>query len=157
MARYATPPGLQSPKPHYRPVKHLNLRHETQRPFKGVHFFVNWEEIHIVSNPALLIWFVVLYMAVSIGIGLWAATRVHNARDYAVAGRRMPFILVTSTVFATWFGAEAVLEPNGSETIPPRPSPRNVAGIPSTASAPNHVANTVDVTRINGMRRPATA
>ena len=57
----------------------------------------------------MLIWFVVAYLAVSIGIGLWAATRVHNARDYAVAGRRMPFILVTSTVFATWFGAEAVL------------------------------------------------
>ena len=57
----------------------------------------------------MLIWFVVFYMAVSIGIGLWAATRVHSARDYAVAGRRMPFILVTSTVFATWFGAETVL------------------------------------------------
>ena len=62
-----------------------------------------------MSNSVSLIWFVVLYMAASIGIGLWAATRVHNARDYAVAGRRMPFILVTSTVFATWFGAEAVL------------------------------------------------
>ncbi len=57
----------------------------------------------------MLIWFVVFYMTVSIGIGVWAATRVHSARDYAVAGRRMPFILVTSTVFATWFGAETVL------------------------------------------------
>jgi SSS family solute:Na+ symporter len=57
----------------------------------------------------MLIWFVVCYMAVSIGIGVWAATRVHSARDYAVAGRRMPFILVMSTVFATWFGAETVL------------------------------------------------
>lgn len=57
----------------------------------------------------MLIWFVVCYMAVSIGIGIWAATRVHGARDYAVAGRRMPFLLVTSTVFATWFGAETVL------------------------------------------------
>jgi Na+/proline symporter len=57
----------------------------------------------------MLIWFVICYMATSIGIGVWAATRVHNARDYAVAGRRMPFILVTSTVFATWFGAETVL------------------------------------------------
>lgn len=57
----------------------------------------------------MLFWFVVCYMIVSIGIGVWAATRVHSAKDYAVAGRRMPFILVTSTVFATWFGAETVL------------------------------------------------
>ncbi len=57
----------------------------------------------------MLIWFVIVYMTVSIGIGVWAATRVHSARDYAVAGQRMPFILVTSTVFATWFGAETVL------------------------------------------------
>jgi len=57
----------------------------------------------------MLIWFVILYLLVSIGIGLYAATRVHNARDYVVAGRNLPLPVVTATVFATWFGAETVL------------------------------------------------
>jgi SSS family solute:Na+ symporter len=56
----------------------------------------------------MLIWFVVVYLLVSIAIGLYAATRVHNAKDFAVAGRRLPLPVVTATVFATWFGAEAV-------------------------------------------------
>ncbi len=57
----------------------------------------------------MLLWFVILYLCVSIGIGLYAATRVHDTRDFAVAGRRLPLPIVTATVFATWFGAETVL------------------------------------------------
>ena len=53
--------------------------------------------------------FVVAYLLVSIGIGLLAATRVHNSKDFAVAGRNLPLPIVTATVFATWFGAETVL------------------------------------------------
>jgi SSS family solute:Na+ symporter len=56
----------------------------------------------------MLIWFVVLYLVLSIGIGLFAATRVHSTKDFAVAGRHLPLPVVTATVFATWFGAEAV-------------------------------------------------
>lgn len=56
----------------------------------------------------MLIWFVIAYLMVSIGIGLVAATRVHNTKDYAVAGRHLPLPVVMATVFATWFGAEAV-------------------------------------------------
>ncbi|MBA3902371.1 MAG: sodium:solute symporter [Rhodocyclaceae bacterium] len=56
----------------------------------------------------MLLWFVALYLLVSVGIGLLAATRVHNAKDFAVAGRSLPLPVVTATVFATWFGAEAV-------------------------------------------------
>ena len=55
-----------------------------------------------------LLAFVILYLLVSIGIGLFAATRVHSAKDFAVAGRHLPLPVVTATVFATWFGAEAV-------------------------------------------------
>ena len=57
----------------------------------------------------MLIWFVILYLLLSIGIGLYAATRVHNVKDYVVAGRHLPLYVVTATVFATWFGAETVL------------------------------------------------
>ncbi len=56
----------------------------------------------------MLIWFVVIYLALSIGVGLYVATRVHNTKDFAVAGRCLPMPVVTATVFATWFGAEAV-------------------------------------------------
>ncbi len=57
----------------------------------------------------MLLGFVILYLVVSIGIGMYAATRVHNARDYIAAGRSLPFAVVLAMVFATWFGAETVL------------------------------------------------
>ena len=57
----------------------------------------------------MLLWFVIAYWVVSVGIGLYAATRVHNTKDFAVAGRHLPFYMVTATVFATWFGSETVL------------------------------------------------
>ncbi len=57
----------------------------------------------------MLIAFVTLYLVLSIGIGLYAATKVHNAGDYITAGRSLPMIVVVAMVFATWFGAETVL------------------------------------------------
>jgi len=56
-----------------------------------------------------LIGFVVLYLLASVVIGLYAATRVKNTADYAVAGRSLPLIMVVTTTFATWFGSETVL------------------------------------------------
>lgn len=57
----------------------------------------------------MLIGFVILYLVFSIGIGLYGATKVHNASDYITAGRSLPMIVVVAMVFATWFGAETVL------------------------------------------------
>ena len=57
----------------------------------------------------LLITAVVIYVAITIVIGLLAARRVHNAKDYMVAGRSLPLYMNVATVFATWFGAETVL------------------------------------------------
>src|SRR5574340_1036380 len=57
----------------------------------------------------MLIGFVILYLVISIGVGMYAATRVHNARDYVGAGRHLPIYIVTATVFAPWFGSETVL------------------------------------------------
>lgn len=57
----------------------------------------------------MVLWFVILYLILSVGIGLFAAARVRNSKDFAVAGRSLPLAVVTATVFATWFGAEAVL------------------------------------------------
>ncbi len=57
----------------------------------------------------MLLGFVILYLVVSIGIGMYAATRVHNARDSISAGRSLPLYIVMAMVFATGFGAETVL------------------------------------------------
>ena len=61
------------------------------------------------EKKGVLIWFVIIYWLISIGIGLWAALRVKNTADFAAAGHSLPLPIVTATVFATWFGAEAVL------------------------------------------------
>jgi len=57
----------------------------------------------------MLLTFITLYLAVSIAIGIVAALRVHNSRDFIMAGRTLPFYVVTAMVFATWFGSETVL------------------------------------------------
>ena len=56
-----------------------------------------------------LVAFVLLYLAVTIAIGLYATKFVSNAKDYLVAGRNLPLYMNVATVFATWFGAETVL------------------------------------------------
>ena len=56
----------------------------------------------------MILGFVILYLLLSVGIGLAAARRVHTAKDFAVAGRSLPLPIVIATVFATWFGAETV-------------------------------------------------
>jgi solute:Na+ symporter, SSS family len=57
----------------------------------------------------VLIASVAIYLLVTIGIGLWAAKKVSNSKDFLVAGRRLPLYMTMATVFATWFGAETVL------------------------------------------------
>ncbi len=57
----------------------------------------------------MLIWYVILYIVVSVVIGLYAATKVKNSQDYVVAGHHLPLPFIVATVFATWFGSETVL------------------------------------------------
>ena len=57
----------------------------------------------------MLITFIAAYLLISIGIGLYAARRVNNTADYAIAGRNLPLYVVVATTFATWFGSELVL------------------------------------------------
>ena len=49
----------------------------------------------------MLIWFVALYLLVTVAIGFYASTRVHNTRDFASGGRSMGFPIVAAMVFAT--------------------------------------------------------
>ncbi|CAH0354672.1 sodium:solute symporter family protein [Aquabacterium sp. CECT 9606] len=56
-----------------------------------------------------LLWFVILYLVGTMGIGVYAGTRIKNTTDFAVAGRSLPLAMVITTTFATWFGAETVM------------------------------------------------
>jgi cytochrome d ubiquinol oxidase subunit I len=57
----------------------------------------------------MLLGFVILYLVISIGIGVYAATKVKTTEDYFSAGRSLPMVIVVAMVFATWVGAETVL------------------------------------------------
>jgi SSS family transporter len=57
----------------------------------------------------ILISSVVLYLLGTLGLGVWAGSRIKNTADFAVAGRSLPLIMVVTTTFATWFGAETVM------------------------------------------------
>ena len=59
-------------------------------------------------NTTLII-FVALYLLGTLGLGMWAGRRIKNTADFAVAGRSLPLIMVITTTFATWFGAETVM------------------------------------------------
>ncbi len=56
-----------------------------------------------------LIVFVVLYLLGTLALGVWAGSRIKNTTDFAIAGRSLPLIMVITTTFATWFGAETVM------------------------------------------------
>ncbi len=57
----------------------------------------------------MLLTLVVFYLLITIAVGLWAAKRVKNTADFAIAGRNLPLIMIVTTTFATWFGSETVL------------------------------------------------
>ncbi len=59
-------------------------------------------------NIVLLV-FVLLYLVGTLGIGVWAGSRIKNTEDFAVAGHSLPLYMVITTSFATWFGAETVM------------------------------------------------
>jgi SSS family solute:Na+ symporter len=57
----------------------------------------------------VLLTLVIVYLLVTIAIGLMAAKRVQNSSDFAIAGRHLPMAMIVTTTFATWFGSETVL------------------------------------------------
>ena len=59
-------------------------------------------------NTTLIV-FVVLYLLGTLAVGVWAGTRIKNTSDFAIAGRSLPLVMVITTTFATWFGAETVM------------------------------------------------
>ncbi len=57
----------------------------------------------------MLLSLVIIYLLITIAIGLYASKLVSNASDYAIAGKNLPLAMIITTTFATWFGSETVL------------------------------------------------
>ncbi|HEY0654863.1 MAG TPA: sodium:solute symporter family protein [Chryseosolibacter sp.] len=56
----------------------------------------------------MLLLSIILYLLLTIFIGVWAARRVKTLDDYMLAGRSLPLTLSSTAMFATWFGSETV-------------------------------------------------
>jgi Na+/proline symporter len=51
---------------------------------------------------------ILAYVLVQFAVGAWVSRRISTERDYILAGRSLGAGLIAFSVFATWFGAEAV-------------------------------------------------
>ncbi len=60
------------------------------------------------------LYFVLLYMMLQLGIGIWISRRIRTESDYLIAGRSLGYTLATFSIFATWFGAETVVGSAGN-------------------------------------------
>ena len=56
------------------------------------------------------IWAAILaFFAVQLLIGYWASKKIAGETDFLVAGRSLGLVMVSGSLFATWFGAETVM------------------------------------------------
>lgn len=53
--------------------------------------------------------FILGYLLITIAIGIYAAKKVKNSKDFILAGRSLPLPISTAALFATWFGSETIL------------------------------------------------
>jgi SSS family transporter len=53
------------------------------------------------------------YVLLQFGVGVWLSRRISTETDYILAGRSLGPMLVAFSVFATWFGAEAIVATSG--------------------------------------------
>ena len=57
---------------------------------------------------------VLLYLVAQLAIGVWISRRIASESDYLLAGRSLGPLLLTFSVFATWFGAETIIGSAGT-------------------------------------------
>jgi len=51
----------------------------------------------------------IAYVLAQFAVGIWVSRRVKSETDYILAGRSLGPMLIAFSVFATWFGAEAIV------------------------------------------------
>ncbi len=67
-----------------------------------------------MSTETIVLIGVGIYVVLMLGVGVYAAKRNESAADFIVAGRRMPFALLTATIVATWFGSGTMMGSSGA-------------------------------------------
>jgi len=54
------------------------------------------------------------YIAVMLGVGVYASRRTHTVTEFIVAGRGLPLWICSATIIATWFGGGTMMGTSGS-------------------------------------------
>ncbi|MEO2177705.1 MAG: sodium:solute symporter family protein [bacterium] len=62
-----------------------------------------------MTTQSLILTGVGIYMALMIAVGYYASRKSHSLTDFVIAGRKMPFWLCSTSVFATWFGSGTMM------------------------------------------------
>lgn len=62
-----------------------------------------------MSTETIIFIGVSIYMALMLGIGLYASKKAHTVGDFMVAGRSLPIGILSMTVIATWFGGSTIM------------------------------------------------
>ena len=57
----------------------------------------------------MILFGMIAYVMAQFAVGIWVSRRVKSESDYILAGRSLGPTLVAFSVFATWFGAEAIV------------------------------------------------
>lgn len=61
----------------------------------------------------MILWGILAYIAFQLIVGLLVSTRIKSESDYLLGGRRFGRVMLTMTIFATWFGAETCIGASG--------------------------------------------
>jgi len=51
---------------------------------------------------------VIIYLVITVAVGVLSSKLVKNSTDFVLAGRQLPLFLSASALFATWFGSETI-------------------------------------------------
>jgi Na+/proline symporter len=62
----------------------------------------------------LVLFGIILYIIIQLGIGFVVSRSIRTEDDYLLAGRKLGYILATFSIFATWFGAESCIGTAGA-------------------------------------------
>ena len=62
-----------------------------------------------MATQTLILFGVGGYMAIMVGIGIYASRGTQSLTDFVVAGRKMPLWLCSISLFATWFGSGTMM------------------------------------------------
>ena len=58
-----------------------------------------------MTTETLILMGICAYLAIMVAVGFYASRGVQSLTDFVVAGRNMPLLLCSTSIFATWFGS----------------------------------------------------